>query len=108
MLVATGTGGTGIYTYQWYSTGGMISGATASTYSPGQLTSTTGYYCEITSGFCGMQTTPTTTITVYGNMVATISGGYFYQCQLARPTREAQDDEAAARLWSGTAKRAGL
>ena len=40
--------------------------------------------------------------------VATISGGYFYECRLARPTREAQDDEAAARLWSETAKLAGL
>ena len=40
--------------------------------------------------------------------VATISGGYFYKCQLARPTREAQDDAAAKRLWAETAKLAGL
>ena len=33
--------------------------------------------------------------------VATISGGYFYQCQLATPTRAAQDDAAARRLWAG-------
>jgi NAD(P)-dependent dehydrogenase (short-subunit alcohol dehydrogenase family) len=40
--------------------------------------------------------------------VATISGGYFYKCQLERPTREAQDDAAARRLWAETAKLAGL
>ena len=40
--------------------------------------------------------------------VGTISGGYFYKCQLARPTREAQDDAAARRLWSETERLAGL
>lgn len=40
--------------------------------------------------------------------VATISGGYFYKCQLARPTREAQDDAAARRLWAETERLAGL
>lgn len=40
--------------------------------------------------------------------VATISGGYFYQCHLATPTREAQDDTAARRLWSETEKLAGI
>ena len=40
--------------------------------------------------------------------VATISGGYFYQCQLATPTRAAQDDAAARRLWTETARLAGL
>jgi NAD(P)-dependent dehydrogenase (short-subunit alcohol dehydrogenase family) len=40
--------------------------------------------------------------------VATISGGYFYQCRLATPTRAAQDDAAARRLWEETAKLAGL
>lgn len=40
--------------------------------------------------------------------VATISGGYFYKGQLARPTREAQDDEAARRLWAETERLAGL
>jgi len=40
--------------------------------------------------------------------VATISGGYFYQCQLATPTRAAQDDAAARRLWAETARLAGL
>jgi NAD(P)-dependent dehydrogenase (short-subunit alcohol dehydrogenase family) len=39
--------------------------------------------------------------------MTTISGGYFYQCQLATPTRVAQDDAAARRLWAETAKLAG-
>jgi len=40
--------------------------------------------------------------------VATISGGYFYKCALAQPTREAQDDAAARRLWSETERLADL
>ncbi|HKW90441.1 MAG TPA: SDR family oxidoreductase [Methylomirabilota bacterium] len=40
--------------------------------------------------------------------VATISGGYFHQNQLATPTRAAQDDAAAERLWAETRKLAGL
>jgi NAD(P)-dependent dehydrogenase (short-subunit alcohol dehydrogenase family) len=40
--------------------------------------------------------------------VATISGGYFYQCRLATPTRAAQDDAAGRRLFEETAKLAGL
>jgi len=40
--------------------------------------------------------------------VATISGGYFYKCALAQPTREAQDDTAARRLWSETERLAGI
>jgi NAD(P)-dependent dehydrogenase (short-subunit alcohol dehydrogenase family) len=40
--------------------------------------------------------------------VATITGGYFYKCALAQPTREAQDDAAARRLWSETERLAGI
>ena len=74
-LTATGLGSTGAYTYQWYTTLGQISGATNSTYSPGNITATTGYYCLISSGSCGTRATQTTTITVYGNLTASISGG---------------------------------
>ena len=75
-LTATGTGGAGVYSYQWYSTTtGLITGATNPTYSPGNLTSTTGYYCKVTSGSCGTVNTPTTTITVYNNFSVSISGG---------------------------------
>ena len=40
--------------------------------------------------------------------VAAISGGYFYKCKLAQPTRAAQDDAAARRLWSETERLAGI
>src|SRR5271169_4352090 len=40
--------------------------------------------------------------------VAGISGGYFHLCRPATPTQEAQDDNAAKRLWVETAKLAGL
>jgi NAD(P)-dependent dehydrogenase (short-subunit alcohol dehydrogenase family) len=40
--------------------------------------------------------------------VANISGKYFYKCRVATPTKEAQDDEAAKRLWVETEKLAGI
>jgi len=40
--------------------------------------------------------------------VAHVSGAYFYRCRAAAPTKEAQDDAAAKRLWLETAKLAGL
>ena len=40
--------------------------------------------------------------------VAHVSGAYFYKCRPATPTKKAQDDAAAQRLWSETAKLAGL
>ncbi len=40
--------------------------------------------------------------------VANVSGGYFYQCHPAEPSKEAQDDAAAQRLWRETAKLASL
>jgi len=40
--------------------------------------------------------------------IATISGGYFYRCHLATPTRAAQDDAAARRLWVETERLAGV
>ena len=36
--------------------------------------------------------------------VATVSGGYFYEQRLAHPTRHAQDDTAARRLWDLSAR----
>lgn len=36
------------------------------------------------------------------------NGGYFYKCRPATPTREAQDDASAKRLWDVTAKLTGL
>jgi NAD(P)-dependent dehydrogenase (short-subunit alcohol dehydrogenase family) len=40
--------------------------------------------------------------------IATISGGYFCRCELATPTRAAQDDAAARRLWAETERLAGV
>jgi NAD(P)-dependent dehydrogenase (short-subunit alcohol dehydrogenase family) len=40
--------------------------------------------------------------------VANINGKYFYKCRVATPTNEAQDDEAARRLWVETEKLAGI
>jgi retinol dehydrogenase 12 len=40
--------------------------------------------------------------------VADVSGGYFYDCRPATPSREARDDAAARRLWDETARMAGL
>jgi NAD(P)-dependent dehydrogenase (short-subunit alcohol dehydrogenase family) len=39
--------------------------------------------------------------------VAKATGSYYYKCRLTAPTREAQDDEAAQRLWMETVKLAG-
>ena len=40
--------------------------------------------------------------------VSQISGSYFYKCRVTTPSREAQDDDAAKRLWEETAKLAGV
>jgi len=40
--------------------------------------------------------------------VANVTGGYFYQCRLATPSREAQDDTAAGQLWRESARLAAL
>ena len=40
--------------------------------------------------------------------VANVSGGYFYKCRPATPSKEAQDDAAAKRLWWETATLAGI
>jgi len=39
---------------------------------------------------------------------AAVSGAYFYKCREATPSPEAQDDDAARRLWQATAKLTGL
>lgn len=39
--------------------------------------------------------------------VANVSGEYFYQCRIASPAREAEDDIAAERLWVESARLAG-
>ncbi|HWE07528.1 MAG TPA: SDR family oxidoreductase [Rhizomicrobium sp.] len=40
--------------------------------------------------------------------VAEITGGYFYKCRQATPTREAQNDDDARRLWDASTRIAGI
>jgi NAD(P)-dependent dehydrogenase (short-subunit alcohol dehydrogenase family) len=40
--------------------------------------------------------------------VARVSGAYFFKCRQEQPTREAQDDEAAKRLWDESRRLAGM
>ena len=40
--------------------------------------------------------------------VAHVSGGYFYKCRPATPSKEAQDDAVAKRLWLESARLGGL
>lgn len=40
--------------------------------------------------------------------VKDVSGAYFYKCRVAKPSKEAQDHEAAARLWKESARLAGI
>jgi NAD(P)-dependent dehydrogenase (short-subunit alcohol dehydrogenase family) len=40
--------------------------------------------------------------------VADVSGGYFEKCRLAKPSHDAERDEAARRLWDETVRLAGI
>jgi NAD(P)-dependent dehydrogenase (short-subunit alcohol dehydrogenase family) len=40
--------------------------------------------------------------------VAQASGGYYYKCKKATPTKEARDDDAAKRLWQESERLAGV
>jgi hypothetical protein len=40
--------------------------------------------------------------------VADVTGGYFVRRRLTRPSRRAQDDDAARRLWDESARIAGM
>jgi NAD(P)-dependent dehydrogenase (short-subunit alcohol dehydrogenase family) len=40
--------------------------------------------------------------------VADVTGGYFVRCRLTRPSRSAEDDDLARRLWDETARIAGI
>ena len=65
---STPTGGSGTYTYQWYSytTGpaAAIPGATGINYASGPLTQTTNFYRQVTSGVCAITNSTTITATI--------------------------------------------
>ncbi|HOY31958.1 MAG TPA: hypothetical protein PKW80_08780, partial [Bacteroidales bacterium] len=69
-FTATAISGNGTYTYQWHTTSSIINGATNSTFNPGNITDTTGYYCEVTSGICGAVNSNTLTINVFPQLTA--------------------------------------
>ena len=81
------TGGTGVYTYQWYNTSGLISGATSSIYAPTALTTNTNFYCAVTSGSCGTLSSNTITITVYGNLTSGVIGNAQIICYNTVPAQ---------------------
>ncbi len=66
--VTTPSGGDGAYNYQWYQNTGSgwvsISGANASNYAVGALTSTTSYLRQVTDGACGANNSIAVTITI--------------------------------------------
>jgi hypothetical protein len=73
MFTATGSGGSGTYTYLWYKNG-TSTGVTTQTYTTPALTANATIYCAVSS--CGQTTnTSTYSVTVYGNLTANISGG---------------------------------
>ena len=72
-FTATGSGGSGSFTYLWYANG-ISTGITTNTYAPGNLTASTDYYCAISSGACGTVNTTTSTVIVNSLPVPTIAG----------------------------------
>ncbi|MDD3875083.1 MAG: T9SS type A sorting domain-containing protein [Bacteroidales bacterium] len=88
------SGGTGSYTYQWQSTTvsscgsgwGNISGATASTYQAGNLTQTTCYRRNVTSGSCGTVSSAAISVTVYANLTAGSVGSNQSICYNTSPS----------------------
>ena len=68
-LSVTATGGTPSLTYQWYNSGGAISGATSSSYT---ATAASNYYCVVSAsgGGCDNATSSTVTVTVVADPVA--------------------------------------
>jgi hypothetical protein len=72
-FTATGSGGNGSYTYLWYANGAST-GITTNTYTPGNLTSSTDFYCAVSSGACGTVNTSTSTITVVSLPIPVLTG----------------------------------
>ncbi|MDD4150166.1 MAG: T9SS type A sorting domain-containing protein, partial [Bacteroidales bacterium] len=69
-LSVVATGGTPSLTYQWYNSGGAISGATSATYS---ANTASNYYCIVSASGdgCGSATSSTVTVTVVADPAIT-------------------------------------
>lgn len=78
ILTASATGGSSSYSYQWYSNGTQISGATSANYSTPVLTSNTSYFCIIydsCSAYAGYVRADTTdTVDIIVNGMAAVGG----------------------------------
>jgi len=85
VFTATLTGGTGIYSYQWYTTpSSIINNATDSTYDPGNMISGAEFYCVVT-GSCGTIYSDTINVSVYSDLIASTSGGTSPICDKSSP-----------------------
>lgn len=85
------TGGTGSYTYQWqYSNDNTtffdLTGETNPGYSPPNLTTSTYYRRQVTSGACGTVNSPSILITVYANLYAGSVGSAQNICYNTSPS----------------------
>lgn len=59
-IIATATGNVGTLSYQWYNNDALISGATSSSYTTGNLTATSTFKCVITATQNGCTSSATT------------------------------------------------
>ncbi|HKJ81050.1 MAG TPA: SpvB/TcaC N-terminal domain-containing protein, partial [Ignavibacteriaceae bacterium] len=83
-LTVEPSGGTGSYSYLWYKNG-SVTGVTSQSYSIGTLTSTSTFYCRVSSGSCTPFSTTPKTIEVHGDLTATLTGGTTPICYNTSP-----------------------
>ncbi len=107
-LTETGaaTGGTGSYTYQWQSssngtTWNNIGGATSATFAPGNLTATTHYRRNVTSGTCGTLSSNVVIVTVLDAVSSLTTGNNGPVCTGSPLTLSVGTVTGATYQWSG-------
>ena len=99
------SGGTGTYTFQWQisannSTWVDLSGATSSSYSPGNLTVTRYYRRNVNSGTCGTASSPSLTIIVFPNLTAGTVGSAQTICYNTAPASSRSAYGSLRRFWN--------
>lgn len=78
-LTATATGGSGVFSYQWFANGTLVAGETTNTFNPQNIQVATDYYCIIWdscaayTGYVASDTTDTLAVTLDPN---SITAGY--------------------------------